>query len=133
MIFEDAQGHAIEGLSFSDGREPLSGAIPGDGETRQETDRCGRVLCEVALAVGQASAEVSGDEHRSTGPHHQGGAQAVQNGLVGPHLREGPHQDTGERADPGGDPAPEVLVEQTRVVAPLVGQEPSREGGGKAA
>jgi hypothetical protein len=133
VIFEDAQGHVIESLPFGDGRERLLRAIAEDGETDQETDRCRRMLREEPFAVGQAAAGVGGDDHRCTRAHQHGGGEVLQDGPVRPHPGKRAQHNAGKRADPGGDPGPEVPVQQISVVAPLVGQEPARESGRKAA
>ena len=61
------------------------------------------------------------------------GGHAAQSGSIRVRLRKRSQQHTGAGADRGGDPAPEVPLQERRIVASLVGQEPSREGGGKAA
>ena len=115
------------------GVRSFQGTIAGDGETRQATDRGRRVLGEVTLAVCQAAAGVGGEDHRSAGGHHQRGGHAPQNGPVRLRLRQRSQQHTGAGADRGGDPAPEVPLQERRIVASLVGQEPPREGRGTAA
>ena len=62
-----------------------------------------------------------------------GGGQALQDGPVRPRDGQRSQHHAHEGADGGGDPAPEVPIEEPFVVAPFVRQEPPRNSGGKAA